>query len=108
MSRVTEPGPAAGAAVRLTATLPKGDGNGLRDTAKDLLNDPRTIRYAVIAYDVARIIDDLDAGTDTAAVRIQRIEPLAGKPATAAEKLLLNAATARLGDAALHFGDDDQ
>jgi hypothetical protein len=107
MTRMTEPGPAGGAAVRLTATLPKGDANGLREIAKPLLDDPRTIRYAVIAYDVARIIDDLDSGTDTAAVRIQRIEPLSGKAAKAAEKLLTDAATGRLGEAALDFGGEE-
>jgi hypothetical protein len=98
MTRATEPAETSGAAVRLTARLPKNNANGLRDIAKALLGEPRAIRYAVVAFDVARVIDDLDSGTDTAVVRIQRFEPLTGHPVDQARELLEDAALARLGE----------
>lgn len=107
MTRATEPdNTPLDVAVRLSAALPKtNDTNGLRNIAKALLDEPRERRYAVIAYDVARLIDDLDAGTDTAVVRIQRVEPLNGDDADTARKLLEEAAQTRSGTGSLF---DDQ
>jgi hypothetical protein len=98
MTRATEPAESPGAAVRLAARLPKNNANGLRDWANLLVHEPRELRYAVIAFDVARVIDDLDSGTDTAVVRLLRIEPLTGHPVHQARELLEDAALARLGE----------
>jgi hypothetical protein len=95
------------AAVRLSATLPKANANGLAEIAKQLVDEPAPQRYAVIAYDVARLIDDLDAGTDTAVVRIQRVEPLAGAEADVAQGLLEAAAAARRGAGQLDFENEN-
>jgi len=107
MTRPTEPANPTGAAVRLSASLPKNDANGLRPVAKHLVDYPQSLRYAVIAYDVARLIDDLDADTDTAVVRIQRIEPLFDGEAEKAQQLLEAAAKARLGNGQIPFEEQD-
>lgn len=96
-------------AVRLSAALPKADqANGLREIAKALLDEPGELRYAVIAFDVQRLVDDLAAGTDTATVRIVRIEPLDGANADMARRLLDDAADERRGAVSLFTGDLEQ
>jgi hypothetical protein len=105
MTRATHDSPA----VRLSTKLPKAtDANGLQPIANALLDEPRELRYAVIAYDVARLIDDLDAGTDTAVVRIQRIEPLNDDDSDTARKLLDQAAQTRSGTASLFDNEDGE
>lgn len=98
MTNMTEPGDASGYAVRLTARLPKAAANGLAAWANALATDPRRVRVAVIAFDTARVIDDIDTGTDTAVVRILRVEPLTDSAAKSAQKLLLAASTKRTGE----------
>lgn len=93
----TEPAAIPGG-VRLTARLPKATHNGLTEQVGDLLDAPRDLRTAVIAYDVARVIEDVDDGTRTAVVRITRIEPLAGAAERSGQKLLAGAAGARMGE----------
>jgi len=109
MTRATEPVDTAAAyAVRLAAALPKGDGNGLKPWAEKLVASPRERRYAIIQLDTARVIDDVDDDTDTAVIRILRIE-IAGDNGLAkkAEALLLAAVKARGGDPDL-FDQDEQ
>lgn len=91
MTRATEPGAPVGAA----------------EIAKQLLDNPRAVRYAVIAFDVARLIDDVDSGLDTAVVRIQRVEPLTGSAMDQARELLDEAVHARLGEGQLDFNEGD-
>lgn len=98
MTAMTEPGDAAGFAVRLTARLPAGDSNGLRGWARLLVQQPRQVRVAVVALDTARVIDDIDSDTDTAVVRLLRVEMLTDDDALAAQQLMIAAATKRGGD----------
>jgi hypothetical protein len=108
MTRATEPAtPATIAAVRLSGSLPKNDANGLRDVAKHLVDYPQQMRYALIAYDVARLIDDLDSDIDTAVVRIQRIEPVFNEQADTVRELLEAAAKARASNGQLQFDDNE-
>lgn len=94
-------------AVRLSAALPKADqANGLREIAKALLDEPAELRYAVVSFDVQRLVDDLATSTDTATVRILRIEPLDGVHADMARRLLDDAADERRGGIALPFTGD--
>ena len=92
----TEPAESAtGYAVRLTARLPDGEANGLRAFSKDLCTSPRVTRYAVIELDTARVIDDVDTETDTAVVRILRIEVVPASKAKQAKTLLASSAKER-------------
>jgi hypothetical protein len=93
----TEPAANPGG-VRLTARLPKTTHNGLADIVADLIAAPNHVRTAVIAYDSPRSIKDNDDGSETAIVRITRIEPLTGKAERDAQRLMAGAAGSRLGD----------
>lgn len=90
MTRATEPADVPGAAVRLSAALPNLDRNGLARIASELVKDPRRMRLIVAVADVARIIDDLDSGTDTAVVRLLRIELVDEAKASRAWQTMLN------------------
>jgi len=87
-----------GYAARLTGTLPRDDQhNGLTTIAKTLTDDPRTIRLAIVAYDVAKTIENVADGSLTAVIRLLRIEPLDGPERGTASKLLLAANKNRTG-----------
>lgn len=104
MTTITTPaelGDASGFGVKLTASLPAGEANGLRPWARLLAQQPRETRYAVILFDTARVIDDLDADTDTAVIRILRVEVMSGELIDRAEQLMLSATTGRGADPSL-------
>lgn len=65
------------AAVKLSAALP-GDfeTNGIDAIAPKLLEDPETLRVAVVWFDVAKLTHDVDSGSDVPTIRVRRIEPL--------------------------------
>lgn len=50
--------------------------NGLDQTVGALLDDPKTLRCAVVWYDVQKIIEDVATGDHVPTVQIRRIEPL--------------------------------
>lgn len=108
MTTITTPaelGDASGFGVKLTATLPAGEANGLRPWARLLAQQPRDRRWAVIELDVARVIDDLDADVDTAVIRILRVEIASGDLAKRAEEIMVDAATGRGADPSLFDGE---
>ena len=100
-------GDAAGFGVKLYAGLPDGDANGFRPWARLLAQQPTEHRYAVIMLDVARVIDDLDKATDTAVVRILRVEIMSGDLSERAQDLMLSAANGRGADPSLLDEDGD-
>lgn len=62
--------------IKLKATLPKHrDENGLSALRLQLLQDPRAEHLAIVVFDVARIIDDVDDLFQTPVIRILRLEP---------------------------------
>lgn len=65
------------AIVKLSPKMP-GDAeiNGLDAHSAELLADPEAMLVAVVYLDVAKVIEDIDAGTRVPTVRIRRIEPL--------------------------------
>jgi hypothetical protein len=106
MTRATEPvDTAAEFAVRLSANLPGGDANGLKHWARLLAQQPRERHYAVILFDTARVIDDVDNDTDTAVVRILRVE-VAGDGLTKRAAALLEAAGKGRGTDPALFTDE--
>jgi hypothetical protein len=63
--------------VRLSTKLP-GDPetNGVDAIADDLVEDPATIRYGIVWFDVSKITDEIDTGDNIPTIRVRRIEPL--------------------------------
>ena len=107
MTRATEPVDTAAAfAVRLAAKLPAGDANGLRHYAGTLVQKPRDRHYAIVEFDIARVIDDMDQDTGTAVIRILRVEVAGNGLSKRAGDLLLAATKARGVDPSLFDQDD--
>lgn len=108
---VTPDGNESGHSVRLSGVLPKGAAtNGLRDHAAELIESPGQMRFGLVAFDTSRVITDVESGTDTAVVKIARIELADGPLEDAAKKLLLRAVKQRTGQDTLDVadeGDDD-
>lgn len=63
--------------VRLSSKLP-GDPetNGVDDLASDLVEDPATIRYGVVWFDVSKVTEETDSGDNIPTIRVRRIEPI--------------------------------
>jgi hypothetical protein len=63
--------------VRLSTKLP-GDPetNGVDALADVLVDDPATIRYAVVWFDVAKVTAETDTGDLIPTIRVRRIEPI--------------------------------
>lgn len=65
------------ALVKLSSALPGDvDTNGVDDLADELVEDPATIRAAIVLYDVSKIVDNTDDGTRVPYLRVRRIESL--------------------------------
>jgi hypothetical protein len=98
--------PTMSAVVKLSTKLP-GDfeTNGLDALAQDLLDDPSTLRLAVVWIDVARVVIDTDSGEHVPTVRIRRIEPVGdvGVAIPALRKLVGEAFEGRTGRSPLPF-----
>lgn len=65
------------ATVRLSSKLP-GDFevNGLDQHVQELIDDPKTLRIAVVWLDTQKVTVDTDSGAEVPTIRIRRIEPL--------------------------------
>ena len=65
------------AAVKLSTKMP-GDfeTNGVDAIAGRLVDDPDTIRIAVVWFDVQKTVIDTDSGDHVPTIRVRRIEPL--------------------------------
>lgn len=63
--------------VKLAGKLPGGiEVNGIDQTAKDLIDDPKQLRCAVVWYDVQKITDDIEHSTEVPTIQVRRFEPL--------------------------------
>lgn len=64
-------------AVKLSSKMP-GDfeTNGVDAMAGDLVEDPKTLRAALVWFDVAKIGVNVDTGDHIPLIRVRRIEPL--------------------------------
>lgn len=73
--------------------------NGLGAMVEDLLDDPTTVRTAVVSYAVGFSKRDFaNGGAETPTIRIMQIEPLEGSAAESAKKLQRKAFQARTGN----------
>lgn len=65
------------AVVKLSTKLP-GDfeTNGLDAHVEDLVENPETLRLAVVWFDTQKVVVDTDSGNHIPTVRVRRFEPL--------------------------------
>lgn len=70
-------------AVKMSAQLTRAqrEFNGLDRIADQLIDQPRGTRYAVVAYEVKRVTDEIDEGVEIPTVQISHIEPVDGSDA---------------------------
>lgn len=52
--------------------------NGLDRIEQELVDQPRGIRYAVVAYEVKRVTDEVAEGVEIPTIRLSHIEPVDG------------------------------
>lgn len=92
------------AVVKLAAKMP-GDfeTNGLDALADDLVDDPKQLRAAFVVFDVQKITDNTDDGSQVPTVRVRRFEPLgkADEISDAIRDAYTQAVEARTGRTAL-------
>lgn len=94
--------------VTLSGAMPAEEMNGLDPIEDGLLSDPGKVRVAVVRLSVSKIVNNLDRSDTYPVVRLAQIEPLAGKAADAAEKLLTQARFDRTGSETLPLDELDE
>jgi hypothetical protein len=92
------------ARIRLKAGLPNGEANGLTHHASAFIDDPDTLRLALVLLDTKAMTEDRDDGDTTALARVRRIELITEAGDVAAlQRIMLRANEARTGRAMLPF-----
>ncbi|MFI2663699.1 hypothetical protein [Micromonospora carbonacea] len=66
--------------VKISAQLTRAqrEFNGLDYITEALVGQPRGTRYAVVAYEVKRVTDEIDEGVEIPTIQITHIEPVDG------------------------------
>ena len=62
--------------------------NGLDRMHDELVDQPRGTRYAVVAYEVKRVSDEIDEGVEIPTIRLSHIEPVDGAQADRVRDIL--------------------
>lgn len=62
--------------------------NGLDRIERELVDQPRGMRYAVVAYEVKRVTDEVDEGVEIPTIRLSHIEPVDGVQADRVRDIL--------------------
>lgn len=83
--------------VKLSATLPKGDSDGLGPMVKDAIGEPETVHTLLILVDTKKIITDIDTDESIPVLRIRRAEVIRGGDIKDAERLIRRAIERRTG-----------
>ncbi|QDY06138.1 hypothetical protein FJK98_02310 [Micromonospora sp. HM134] len=86
-------------AVKMAAQLTRAqrEFNGLDRIERELLDQRRGTRYAVVAYHVKRVSDEIDEGVEIPTVQITHIEPVEGSDADRVRELLADRYKDRTG-----------
>lgn len=86
-------------AVKISAQLTgeQKEFNGLNRIEAELLQQRHGTRYAVIAFEVRRVSDEIDEGVSIPTIRISHIEPVAGAQADQVQRMLGDAYKDRTG-----------
>ena len=88
---------------KLTASLPKGDGNGLDALARQLIDTPHDVHVVIALVDCKKITTDNDDGTVEPTARIRRIEAISEEDREVAARMLRRALERRTGKTVLPF-----
>lgn len=77
-------------AVKIAAQLTgnRKEFNGLNRIESELIEQRHGTRYAVVAYEVRRVSDEIDEGVEIPTIRISHIEPVDGVQADRVRELL--------------------
>lgn len=95
--------------VKLKATLPVGEANGLMAFADQFIDEPSKLRVAVVVLDTKATTEDRDAGEVTATVRVRRIEVISDPTdIKTVQEIALSASEQRTGKTVLPFDTDEQ
>ncbi|TDC35675.1 hypothetical protein E1211_15325 [Micromonospora sp. 15K316] len=62
--------------------------NGLDRIERELVDQPRGVRYAVVAFEVKRVSDEIDEGVEIPTIRLSHIEPVDGVQADRVRDML--------------------
>lgn len=95
------------AAVKLGSKLPgQTEINGVDSIALELVEDPETIRLAIVYFDVSHTTHDTDTGDDVPTIRVRRFEPIGtiDNAPTSLQKLVGEAFEKRTGRKPIPFG----
>lgn len=86
-------------AVKISAQLTgeRKEMNGLNRIEAELLAQRHGTRYAVIAFEVRRVSDEIDEGVEIPTIRIAHIEPVSGPEADQVREMLASAYRDRTG-----------
>lgn len=94
------------AVVKLSPKMP-GDAsiNGVDHYVEELIDDPASIRVAVLYYDVAKMTHDTDTDQNVPTIRVRRIEPIGNieEAPKALRELVAKAEQARTGRTPIPF-----
>lgn len=89
---------------KLASALPKGDGNGLDQLARALIDTPKDVHVIIALVDCKRITTDTDDGAIEPTARIRRVEVVTGADDKArAAVMLRRALEKRTGTTVLPF-----
>ena len=93
---------------KLSASLPKGDANGLPAIAADLVEQPHRFHVVMAVVDCKKVTTDHDTGEVEPTARIRRIEAILPADLKAAEQLMRRAMEHRSGRTVLPLGLEDE
>lgn len=93
---------------KFSATLPKGEANGLTSLHHQLLANPKGTHLIVGVIDVKTITTDVDTGDQVATVRFRRVEPIAAQDADEAVRLMQRGTERRTGATMLPIEIEDE
>ncbi|MEV4846117.1 hypothetical protein AB0K20_23230 [Micromonospora matsumotoense] len=86
-------------AVKMAAQLTRAqrEFNGLDRIERELLDQRRGVRYAVVSFHVKRVSDEIDEGVEIPTVQITHIEPVDGDDADRVREMLADRYKDRTG-----------
>jgi len=83
--------------------MPSENVNGLKEHAKDLLENPRQLRLVIAVVDVEQATQKFDKGITVPRLRVRHIELVGEKNVASVQKLLAKELAARTGADQLPF-----
>lgn len=94
--------------IKLNATLPKGDSNGLGPLVLDLVQHPHRFKVVLAILDCKSVATNTDTGEVVPTARIRRIEPVLAEDMPTARRLMERALEKRTGRQMLPLGLEEE